>query len=58
MGNIRGWGGPLTKEVRYSEFLLNKKVHSIVCYSIDCRTRARAGSEAHLACLQRLCPSR
>ena len=29
MGNIRGWGGPLTEEVRRSEFLLNKKVYSI-----------------------------
>lgn len=26
MGNLRGWGGPLTEQVRYSEFLLNKKV--------------------------------
>ena len=26
MGNIRGWGGPLTEEVRYNEFLLNKQV--------------------------------
>ena len=27
MGNLRGWGGPLTEEVRYNEFLLNKKVY-------------------------------
>ena len=26
MGNIHSWGGPLTKEVRYNEFLLNKKI--------------------------------
>ena len=26
MGNLRGWGGPLTEQVRYNEFLLNKKV--------------------------------
>ena len=26
MGNLRGWGGPLTEEVRYNEFLLNKKI--------------------------------
>lgn len=26
MGNIHGWGGPLTKQVRYNEFLLNKRI--------------------------------
>lgn len=26
MGNIHGWGGPLTKEVRYNELLLNKRI--------------------------------
>lgn len=26
MGNIHAWGGPLTKTVRYNEFLLNKRV--------------------------------
>ena len=34
MGNLRGWGGPLTEEVRYNEFLLNKKVYCIFCVLI------------------------
>lgn len=36
MGNLRGWGGPLTEEVRYNEFLLNKKVELIIGFKLDC----------------------
>lgn len=49
MGNIHGWGGPLTKEVRYNEFLLNKRITE---------PGDRAGHEAHPPRLQRLRPSR
>lgn len=38
MGNIHAWGGPLTEEIRYNEFLLNKKVNQIVVLVdlVDC----------------------
>lgn len=49
MGNIHGWGGPLTKEVRYNEFLLNKRITE---------REIALGMKPILPGLQRLRPSR
>lgn len=58
MGNLHKWAGPLTKEIRYNEFLLNKKVQTVAWSDADRGARARPRHEAHSSGFQWLRPKR
>lgn len=54
MGNIKGWGGPITLSYLWKDLQLNKKVSVGGLFDLDCGARGGAGHASRVPRVLRL----